>query len=59
LTCLKRLHLALGIAFAQTLQNGIGPCFEALEVPQLSSIERFAFSERGTAFVLAPTEMPE
>jgi hypothetical protein len=42
---LKRLHLALEIAFVQTLQNGIERCFEALKYRSLSS-ERFVFSER-------------
>lgn len=42
---LKRLHLALEIAFVQTLQNGIERGFEALKYRSLSS-ERFAFSER-------------
>jgi hypothetical protein len=42
---LKRLRLALEIAFVQTLQNGIERCFEALKYRSLSS-ERLAFSEK-------------
>ena len=33
---LKRLHLALEIAFVQTLQNGIERCFEATEASPAS-----------------------